>query len=190
MLALTLALGVVAAILFLVVVPKIAASYGENVASRYYEKNLGYSATCIGDLDDRKKQAAGKTPKCLYDFATFQKEAAAAYASPVLFPGDLIMMTFLTAALALGSLAFASYVPGMSDKTWQLLLLPFVYWVADASEDAKLAWLLRHPDAITDGSVLVLKALTGVKMGTAAMSLIQVAYLAWKAGSLPWKNLF
>jgi hypothetical protein len=85
MLAWTIILGVIAGILFFLIVPNIAASYGPNVGSRYYEKNFSYTARCEGDLDKRKEAARSAAPTCMHDFATFEKDAAAAYVSPVMF---------------------------------------------------------------------------------------------------------
>ena len=97
-----------AAFFFFVAVPGLARRYGDNVAARYYERKFDYMATCDGDVEARKVVAASKTPRCLHDFAMFQKDAAAAYVCPVMFPFDLVMMMFLAGALVTGALLFGA----------------------------------------------------------------------------------
>jgi hypothetical protein len=190
MLILTIVLAVLAAAGFFVVVPRLAATHGPNVASRYYEKNFSYSATCDGDIDARRAQAASATPKCMRDFATFAPQAAAAYVWPVLFPADLAVIALLTAALAVGAWTFAASAPAVAGSGRLVLMLPFAYFVADLAEDALLAWLLSRPDTISDGSVLVLKTLTGAKLATLILSLIEVVALLALALPQYWRDLF
>jgi hypothetical protein len=154
---LTIVLGVVAHALFFWVIPRIAKANGVN--ERYFERRLTYSPLQKGTDADRQHAASGELPP-LREFARFRSETAAKYVSPVLFPLDVIMMVFLAAFLAVGSVTLAPYVPWAANRTWLLVTVPILYLVFDLAEDSLLAWLLKNPDAISPGPVWLLKFLT------------------------------
>ena len=174
MIVVSIVLGVVAHLLFFVVVPKLAADRG--VPARHFERDLTYTATCTG-TEEAQRAAAESRPMCLQAYAKFKEQEARSYAFPVLFPYDLVMMTCLAGFLALAALTAGRYVPWSAGHTYLLILLPLLYWLADFAEDAVLAWLLTHADAVSAGRVQLLKSLTVAKFFTLASSYLVVAVL-------------
>jgi len=174
MIVASIVLGVIAHLLFFVVVPKLASAKG--VPARHFERDLTYAATCAG-TEEAQRAAAEPRPMCLQAYVKFKREEASAYAFPVLFPYDFFMMTFLAAFLALAAVTAAAYVPWAAGHTYLLVLFPLLYWLADLAEDAMLAWLLTTPGAVSDGRVKLLKSLTMAKFVTLADAYLVVFVL-------------
>src|SRR5262249_54165595 len=170
MLALTLALGAIALLLFFYLVPKLAAARG--VGERHFERNLRYTATCQG-TEAEQRAAAEANPLCLQAYARFKPAEARGYASPVLFPYDVVMMIFLAAFLAVGAVTFAAHIPWLAGRVGLIVALPIAYFIADFLEDALLAWLLTHPDAVSIPRVTVLKSFTVAKFATLGAASLQ-----------------
>src|SRR5262245_29828903 len=173
----TIVLGVVAHALFFWVIPKIAKANGVN--QRYFERSLRYLPLQEGTDADRQHAANAELPP-FREFARFRSETAAKYVSPVLFPLDVIMMVFLAAFLAVGSVTLASYVPWAANLTWLLVTAPILYLAFDLAEDTLLAWLLKNPDAVSPGPVWLLKFLTFWKLASlyVAYGLLAVVAIA------------
>ena len=188
--ALTVLLGVVAHALLLVVIPRIAQSGEVRVNDRYFERSLNYLPFVDGADADKLRAADANPPTPqlppLREFARLRPDEAAKYAFPILFPLDLVMMTFMTAFLAVGCVTFGSYVPWVANRTWLLIALPVLYLVFDFAEDVLLAWFLKNPDAISFKGVDGLKLLTAGKLITVAAAYLELAVLAVFAG---WTSL-
>lgn len=184
LIVIALVLGTAALTLFFWTNPNAGTSRG--ITARYFERNLSYRATCHGDVELRKK-AARERPRCLRDFAEFERARADRYVWPLLFPLDLFMMMLWAAALALASVAFGAFVPSVAGNVGLLIALPVLYFLADLYEDTLLAWLLTHYEAVTAGRVGVLKTLTALKLGSLIVAHVQLALLIWLAGWAPFK---
>ena len=186
MIGLTIVLGIVAHALFFYLVPKLSAAKG--VHNRYFERSICYAGTCEGS-EQQRRDAANAEPPCLQAFAEFRQQEARKYAFPVLFPYDLIMMAFLAAFLALGSVTFGVYVPLVAGKTLLLVAVPILYFVADLAEDGLLAWLLRHHAAVSNLRVTILKCLTIAKFVTLGTAYLECAVLFVSAGYFRFKGV-
>jgi hypothetical protein len=163
---------VVAHALFFIVIPKIACGEGVH---RDFERSLKYLPLVIDTPEKRRSAKNGKWPS-LREVAG--SEVAAKYVFPVLFPLDLIMMAFLAAFLAAGSVTFAAYVPWVPNRIGLLIALPILYFVVDLAEDTLLAWLLRNPEAVQPDRVGFLKFLTVAKFVSLTAAYVQCALLA------------
>jgi hypothetical protein len=175
--ALTIVLGVVAYALFLVAVPSIATS-GKVKVERHFERSLNY----LPRADDIDGAVERLQPPPLREFAKSREAEAEKYVFPVLFPLDFVMMIFMTAFLVVGCVTFGSYVPWAANRTGLLIALPVLYFVFDLAEDTLLAWLLKHPDAISFERVDYLKLLTAGKLMTFAAAHLELAVLVVVAG--------
>jgi hypothetical protein len=141
-------------------IPLVASHYGPRVAARFLERGIGYS------------------PDKFHRWATRNRRLAMGYAFPVLFPLDLVFLLCLGGFLATTSSTLLEHggQPGLAKAS---LFLPMAYIVTDFLEDALLAWILLAPRWI---KVLVTpaKVLTGIKMLTCFLAMVQTAVIsAW-----------
>lgn len=103
---------------------------------------------------------------------------AARYAFPVLVPVDLLLLVFLGATLAVASVTWAGSVRGLTTVAWLAVVLPTVFVGLDLAEDALLVRLLTAPEAVTRGTVSVVRAITTAKIWSLKLALAQTVALA------------
>jgi hypothetical protein len=96
---------------------------------------------------------------------------------PVLFPLDLLFLAALAGLFAVASIATAQALHWDRDWVWILAVFPVLYAACDLIENVVLARLLLSPAGVTDRSVAVAQALTGLKLAAVAISALQLLLL-------------
>jgi hypothetical protein len=96
---------------------------------------------------------------------------------PVLFPLDLLFLAALAGLFAVASIATAQALHWDRDWVWILAVFPVLYAACDFIENVVLARLLLSPAGVTDRSVAVAQALTGLKFAAVAISALQLLLL-------------
>lgn len=133
---------------------------GQGFESRFPEKTLSYSENDLRML--------------------VKSDIRSSYISPILFPLDLAVMLALSISLGAASFFWARQLyPTLAQFA---LLLPAIYLLSDMIEDGLLIWLLRRGDPDTAASaLLVLKAITAIKLATITGAFIQtaLAFVVW-----------
>ena len=136
-----------------------AASGGTDVTKRFLEVTPDYTADGLRDwVSDDPVQAHR-------------------YVYPVLFPLDLLFLAVLAGLFAVASIATAQALHWDRDWVWILAVFPILYVACDFIENVVLARLLLSPAGVTDRSVAVAQALTGLKFAAVAISALQLLLL-------------
>lgn len=146
----------------------VSSQYGSGTAERFLERNVDYTA------------------ESLKTWVKNYRRESDAYAFPVLFPLDLLFMSFLAATLAVASIWLGESITWLREFVWVLLLLPPFYLAVDLSEDALLARFLMSPATITVEMVKIVQALTTLKIYSVFSAVAQVILLM--AGALIWRR--
>lgn len=133
--------------------------YGGKVAARFLETGTDYTA------------------ETLQQWVKSDRNSAARYAFPVLFPLDLLFMAFLAAFFSVASVSFGESIEGVGDFAWLFAILPAVYLGVDLAEDTILARMLTNPDMISFSLVRVVQMLTKIKIAAVFLSCGQLAIL-------------
>jgi hypothetical protein len=147
------------------VIPAVAKRYGPRVAERFLERDVSYVK---GEF---------------HDWVIGNRALARGYASPVLFPLDLIFMTCLGGFLAIASGALLAHAGASSWCIASSLVFPLAYIAIDLAEDVLLARMLRAPERI-EALIGPAKVLTMVKLGVSFVAVVQTIVLA--AWALAW----
>jgi hypothetical protein len=120
-----------------------------------------------------------------YDAASLQQKIraepgkAALVVFPLVFPLDLLFLTFFAAFVALCSLLGAAGAGIPSSAIWALLVLPIGYLVSDFGENALFCGMLAAPQRITPAWVEVTQAFTYVKLACALAASVQACILMY-----------
>ena len=137
----------------------VSTKYGTMVASRFLEKSSGYTA------------------ETLQNWVTKNSEDARRYVIPVLFPLDLLFMSFLAATLAVFSTWLVQSIGWLNRFVWAVTLLPALYVTADLVEGLLLARLLTNPTVINHASVTITQVVTQTKILLFILALGQTGVL-------------
>jgi hypothetical protein len=138
--------------------PLVSVKYGPAVKARFVER----SKMIPGDHSPELPL----TRQTLTDWILQHPTEAAGYASPVLFPLDLLFLISLATALGFGSEWLARHGLFISGLPWWVWWAPpAVYAFADLSEDAMLVVMFKDPDWISPGTFWWLEQSTLLKIG-------------------------
>jgi hypothetical protein len=128
-------------------------------------------------VQTRFLEGADYTAESLRRWVSEHAHSARAYARPVLFPLDLVLVGVFGGFLIVGSHELSSSF-AVPTYRFLLLVLPVLYVIADLCEDVLLALMLLSPSRITEQMVRVAKTATGIKFVTSTLSLIELLVLS------------
>ena len=151
---------VLAVVVIVLIANMAAASSGPDVAKRFLEVTPDYTADGLRNWTSNDPAQAHR------------------YVYPVLFPLDLLFLAALAGLFAIASIATAQALHWDPDWIWILAIFPVLYAGCDFIENVVLARLLLSPAGVTDRSAAVAQTLTGLKFRAAAISALQLVFVA------------
>ena len=156
-------------------IPHFSSPYGAAVKARFVERSKTIPEGESGDVPLNEEN--------LRQWISSYPESAKGYASPVLFPLDILFLFALGIALATGSVFFARNAVLVSD-VWPVIwwIIPTVYLVADFVEDVILIGVMKNPQRLTARSFSSLALATDIKIRSVIAGFCQLAALAFLAG--------
>jgi hypothetical protein len=156
-------------------IPHFSSPYGAAVKARFIERPKTIPEGETGDVPLNEEN--------LRQWILSYPESAKGYASPVLFPLDILFLFALGIALATGSVFFARHAVLVSD-IWPVIwwIIPIVYLVSDFVEDVLLIGILKDSQRLTAQSFSSLALATDIKIKSVIAGLCQLAALVVLAG--------
>ncbi len=156
-------------------IPHFSSLYGAAVKERFVERSKTIHEAGTGDIPLNEQN--------LHQWISSYPESARGYASPVLFPLDILFLFALGIALATGSVFFARNALLVSD-VWPVIwwIIPAVYLVSDFVEDVLLIGILKNPQRLTARSFSSLALATKIKIKSVTAGFCQLAALGVLAG--------
>jgi hypothetical protein len=156
-------------------IPHFSSPYGAAVKARFVERSKTIAEGGTGDVPLNEEN--------LRSWISSYPEFAKGYASPVLFPLDILFLFALGIALATGSVFFARHAVLVSD-VWPVIwwIIPMVYLVSDLVEDIILMGVLKNPQRLTAQSFSSLALATDIKIKSVSAGFCQLAALVVLAG--------
>jgi hypothetical protein len=156
-------------------IPHFSSPYGAAVKARFVERSKTIPEGETGDLPLNEQN--------LRQWISSYPESARGYASPVLFPLDILFLFALGIALATGSVFFARHAMLVSD-VWPVIwwIIPAVYLASDFVEDVLLIGILKNPQRLTARSFSSLALATDIKIKSVTTGFCQIVALGVLAG--------
>jgi hypothetical protein len=156
-------------------IPHFSSPYGAAVKARFVERSKTIPEGETGDVPLNEQN--------LRQWISSYLESAGGYASPVLFPLDILFLFALGIALATGSVFFARHAVLVSN-VWPVIwwIIPAVYLVSDFVEDVLLIGILKNPQQLTAQSFSSLALATNIKIKSVTAGFCQLAVLGVLAG--------
>ena len=156
-------------------IPHFSSPYGAAVKARFVERSKTIPEGETGDVPLNEQN--------LRQWISSYPESARGYASPVLFPLDILFLFALGIALATGSVFFARHAVLVSE-VWPVIwwIIPAVYLASDFVEDVLLIGILKNPQRLTPQSFSSLALATDIKIKSVTAGLCQLVALVVLAG--------
>ena len=156
-------------------IPHFSSPYGAAVKARFVERSKTIPEGEVGDVPLNEQS--------LRQWILSFPESAKGYASPVLFPLDILFLFALGLALATGSVFFARHAVLVSE-VWPVIwwIIPMVYLVSDLVEDVLLIGVLKNPQRLTAQSFSRLALATDIKIKSVTAGFCQLVALGILAG--------
>jgi hypothetical protein len=164
-----------ATILLQFTIPYFSSPYGAAVKARFVERSKTIPELGTGDVPLNEQNLRKWISSC--------PESARGYASPVLFPLDILFLFVLGIALATGSVFFARHAVLVSE-VWPVIwwIVPAVYLISDFVEDVLLIGVLKNQLRLTARSFSSLALATNIKIKSVTAGFCQLAALGVLAG--------